>query len=346
MEYYMLTIVDHLPPGLLEVAPLHLHDVLAGPTLIQLKGRRQTPLFISVLLHGNEITGFLATQTLLRHYTERELPRSLSIFIGNVTAARCACRRLEGQPDYNRIWKRGEGGGGGHKGADTPEHAMAQQVLEEMRRRGAFACVDVHNNTGLNPHYACVTQLDQRFLHLASLFSRTVVYFLRPDTVLSRAFARLCPSITVECGQPGTDYSVSHTLEFLEACLHLSEFPTHPVAEHDIDIYHTVATVRVPATLSFGFGKCSRDLCFTHKLDHLNFRELPAGTALGRLNVPSDQYLEVLDDSGNIVTNHYFRVEDCEIRTICPVTPAMFTVDEQAIRQDCLGYFMERYSAF
>jgi hypothetical protein len=326
----MLTVIEHLPPRLLEVAPVHIDEVLAGPTLIHLKGRRETPLFVSVLLHGNEITGFIAIQALLRRYSDCELPRSISLFIGNVAAARCGCRRFDTQPDYNRIWK----------GGDTPEHAMAQQVLKEMRE--VFACVDVHNNTGLNPHYACVTDLDHRFLHFASLFSRTVVYFQRPDNVLSRAFADLCPSITVECGQPGTAYSVSHTLEFLDACLHLSEFPVHPVAEHDIDLYHTVATVRVPASLSFGFGDCSRDLCFTDKLDHLNFQELPAGMALGRINVPSEQYLEVLDESGNTVTHNYFRVEKSEIRTICPVTPAMLTVDEQAIRQDCLGYLMER----
>jgi len=324
----MLSIIDHLPPGLLEVPPVQINQVLAGPTLIHLKGRREPPLFISVLLHGDEITGFLALQALLRRYTDRELPRSLSLFIGNVAAACYGCRRFDTQPDYNRIWK----------GGDTPEHAMAQQILEKMRQ--VFACVDVHNNTGLNPHYACITHLEQGFMHLASLFSRTVVYFQRPENVLSRAFGDLCPSITVECGQPGTKYSVSHTLEFLEACLHLSEIPQHPV--DDIELYHTIATVRVPSKLSFGFGHCQRDLCLIPNLDHVNFQELPVGTLLGRLNVPSEQYFDVLDEKGDNVTAQYLKVDKQEIRTICPVIPAMFTVNEQAIRQDCLGYLMER----
>jgi len=327
----MLTVIDHLPDGLLEVAPDHLYEILDGPTLIHLQGRHKTPLFISVLLHGNEVTGFYAIQTLLRHYAD-QLPRCLSLFIGNVAAARFACRRFNTQPDYNRIWK----------GGDTPEHAMAQQILANMRRRGVFASVDIHNNTGINPHYACVTDLDHRFLQLASLFSHTVVYFRRPDNVMSRAFADLSPSITIECGQPGTEYSVSHATEFIEACLHLSEIPQHPVAEHDINIYHTVATVRVPATLSFGFGDCNRDLCFTHKLDHLNFQELPSGTFLGRLKVPSNPYLEVFNETGDAVTHKYFRVDDGDIRTTCPVIPAMFTINEEAIRKDCLGYLMER----
>jgi len=45
-----------------------------------------------------------------------------------------------------------------------------------MRLRDVFASVDIHNNTGLNPHYGCVTALRHASLHLAAMFSRTVVY--------------------------------------------------------------------------------------------------------------------------------------------------------------------------
>ena len=68
---------------------------------------------------GNEGTGWEALRALLRDYQGRELPRALTIFIGNVSAAKAGLRRLEGQPDYNRIWEPG----------DTPEHAMAAEVL-------------------------------------------------------------------------------------------------------------------------------------------------------------------------------------------------------------------------
>ncbi len=327
----MLNIINHLPPELLEVGPQDLYKVLNGPTLIHLKGRRETPLFISVLLHGNEITGFYALQSILQKYAKQQLPRSLSIFIGNISAARFGYRRFENQPDYNRIWKAG----------NTPEHAMAQQVLTEMRQHGVFASIDIHNNTGFNPHYACVTSLDHKSLHLASYFSRIVVYFRRPDSVLSRVFASLSPSVTVECGQPGSEYGISHAAEFIDACLHLSEFPNNPVPKEDINVYHTVATVRVPANLSFGFKDCKRDICFIDMLDHLNFQELPTNTLLGKLNIQSKQYLDVVDEAGNNVTNKYFKIDKAEIRTACPVIPAMFSMDEIVIRQDCLGYLME-----
>ena len=61
-------------------------------------------------------------------------------------------------------------------------------VVDIMRERGVFASIDLHNNTGSNPHYACVNRLDNRYLHLATLFARTVVYFLRPTGVQSVSY--------------------------------------------------------------------------------------------------------------------------------------------------------------
>ncbi|MDQ2696551.1 MAG: M14 family metallopeptidase [Pseudomonadota bacterium] len=329
----MLDIVDHMPPGLLEAAPDRLHDVLAGPTLIHLPGRREPPLFVSVLLHGDETTGFEAVQALLRR--QEALPRALSLFIGNVAAARHRRRRLDGQPDYNRIWAAG----------DSPEHAMARRVLDEMRRRRPFASVDLHNNSGLNPYYTCISRLDPRFLHLAALFSRTTVYFSNPDNVLSCAFAALCPAVTAECGQAGAKHSLRQAVTFLDGCLHLAEFPDQPPPPQDLELLHTVAIVRVPAAVSFGFGDCGRDLCFSPHLDHLNFRELPAGTPLARVRDGLALPLEVVDQAGAAVAERFVALRDGEIRLLRPVIPAMFSTNERAIRLDCLGYLMERLAA-
>jgi succinylglutamate desuccinylase len=330
----MLNVLEQLPAGLLEREAHELHQVLAGPTLVHLPGRRAEPLLVTVLLHGNESTGWLALRALLGRYRDRALPRSLSLLIGNVAAARHGLRRIEGQPDYNRIWS----------GDGMPEHAMARQVVEEMAARRVFASVDVHNNTGFNPHYACVNRLDHRFLHVATLFSRTVVYFIRPDTVQSMAMAELCPAVTLECGQPGQTHGTEHALEYLDACLHLAELPAHPVSEHDIDLFHTVAVVKVPEQTSFGFEPAASDIWFAPDLDHLNFRELPAGTVLGWVRDGGEGRLDVSDETGRPVCARYFTVRDGEIRTVTPVMPSMFTLDQRVIRQDCLGYLMERYS--
>ena len=336
----MLHELHNIPEGLLDREAHELEALLGGPTLLHLQGRRDPALFLSVLMHGNETVGWDATRLLLernRSGSGVNLTRSLSIFIGNVSAAAANVRRLEGQPDYNRVWP-------GSGGPMTPEHAMMQQVVDIMARRGIFASVDVHNNTGINPHYGCVNVLDNRFLHLATLFSRTVVYFIRPKGVQSMAMAQLCPAVTLECGKVGQKHGVDHALDYLDACLHLSEHSMDPVAEHDIDLFHTVAQVKLPESLSFSTNGGSADLLFSPQLDRLNFRELARGTVLGRVGEDCDVCLDVRDEQGRDVADRYFEVEDNELRFRVPVMPSMLTLNEQVIRQDCLCYIMERYN--
>lgn len=332
--------VDTLPEGLLEAGAADLNALLGGPCLIHLQGRREAPLFVSCLLHGNEDTGFEAIKRLLSKYQGQTLPRSLSILIGNVSAAEQGLRRLDGQPDYNRVWPGGELG-------DSAEGRMMAEVYRSMAQRKVFASIDIHNNTGLNPHYACVNRLDDHFFHLATLFSRTVVYFIRPTGVASTAMAQLCPSVTVECGQPGNEGSVSHTAEYVDAALHLADLPTHAMAEHDMDLFHTVATVKVPEEVSFHFGSTLADIQFDPDLDHMNFRELPPGVSFGRVSfgrVTRERELPIQawNERGEQVAQTYFQLDHGHLRTRRSVMPSMLTLDERVIRQDCLCYLMER----
>lgn len=331
----MLNEIDNLPDGLLETPADRLADLLGGPTLMHLPGRQPEPLFISVLAHGNETTGYYAVQSLLQKYHDGELPRAVSVFFANVSAAAVGQRRLDGQADYNRVWP-------GTPDSELPEAAMMQQVVNRMRERTAFASIDVHNNTGINPHYACINRIDNQSLQLAALYSRTVVYFIRPLGVQSMAMASVCPAVTIECGKTEHEYGMAHARDYLDACLHLHEIPQQPVASHDIDLFHTVAVVKVPEHVSFGFGDVDAELQLLADLDHLNFRELPAGSRLAALRGAGETVLEVRDDNDQDVFGRYFSIEDGVLSTAKPLMPSMFTLDERVIRQDCLGYLMER----
>ena len=333
----MLNRFESLPEGFLSVSARELHTVLPGPSLIHLPGRRSQPLFVSILLHGNEDVGLRAVQRLLREFRGQRLPRALSLFVGNVAAARQGLRRLDGQPDYNRVWPVQ-----GQVGA-APEQRMMAEVVEEMGRRSPFAAVDLHNNTGLNPHYACINRLEQDFYHLARLFSRTVVYFLKPEGVASMAMARLCPAITCECGRTGDHSGVEHALAFLQSCLKLSALPDQPIASRDIDLFHTVATVKVPPSVSFGFGEGDYDIRFIEQLDHLNFSEVEAGTVIARVRMDGAIPLQALDEQGRQVEGDYFQLCNGELKFARRVMPAMLTRDVRVIEQDCLCYLMERY---
>lgn len=336
----MLRELYSLPDGVLELPADRLHEALGGPTLVHLAGRREPALFVGVLMHGNETTGWEAIRSLLRRYApgggERVLPRALSLFIGNTAAAEQGLRHLPDQPDFNRVWP-------GAETESTPEHRLMAEVVSRIQARGVFASVDVHNNTGFNPHYACVNVIDTRFLHLAALFGRTVVYFTRPKGVASMAMAAVCPSVTLECGKPDQSAGTEHAVSYLDSCLRLSEHPLHEISSHDIDLYHTVAIVKVPSTIEFGFGQSGGEIDFIDDLDQLNFRELPAGTVFGRVSNIKTVPLEVKNESNNDVAGRYFSIAGGELRTRCAVMPSMLTRDLNVIRQDCLCYLMERY---
>lgn len=329
-----LTVLSELPPGFLDATCATLYRVVPGPTLIHLRGIRADHLFVSILLHGNEDVGLLAVQSLLKRYQRRPLPRALSIFVGNVHAAHWGARRLDNQPDYNRIWP-------GTDLPPTPEHLIMQEVLDQMRGRRLFASIDLHNNTGINPHYACINLITDQFIQLATLFSRTIVFFQQPRGVQSMAFSKICPSVTCECGRVGAEGGVQHAMDYLDTCLHLTDIPDRPIRSSDANLFHTVATIKVPADVDFSFGTGSGDLCFSNEIDHLNFQQLPAGTPIARRRNDFAR-LEAWNESGLEAGEEFLETTDTEIRLRRGFMPAMLTRDAQVIRQDCLCYLMER----
>ncbi len=328
--------INQLPEGLLKLeTSCDIQLVFDQPTLLHFQGKQSSPLFVSILLHDNEDTGFLAVQQLLRKYQDKELPRSISIFYGNIAAAKKRLRKLDGQPDYNRVWP-------GTDHPDCEETRLMQQVVAEMNKRKPFASIDIHNNTGKNPHYGCINLLDTQFLRLASLFSRTVVFFETPKGVQSMAMAKMCPSVTIECGQPHQSHGVEHAVDFLDTVLHLDNIDSSHISHHDVDIYQTVAQVKVPRENTFSFSDPSADILFDLKLDKMNFSELYDGTVFGYVQNNSNARLDAWDDHGRDVSDEYFVCRDNKIVLVKPVMPAMLTLVEKIIRQDCLCYLMKR----
>jgi len=100
----MLNEMNHIPDAFLDARAEDLHKILPAPSLFHLQGDNPQPLFLCTLLHGDETTGLYAIQRLLKKYQNKPLPRAISLFIGNIAAARKKQRRLDDQDDYNRIW--------------------------------------------------------------------------------------------------------------------------------------------------------------------------------------------------------------------------------------------------
>jgi succinylglutamate desuccinylase len=326
---------DRFPDALLDVDAPELWRHLPGPSLFQLAGRHQPPLFVTVLLHGNEDTGWRAIQMVLRRHRETILPRTLLLFVGNIAAAKARVRTLATQTDYNRVWP-------GTQTPAAPEAGLMLEVMDIVGSLRPFASIDIHNNTGNNPHYACLNSLEDRFLHLARLFSRTVVYFNKPVGVQSAALAPMCPAVTVECGRVGGMAGIDHAAEFIGAALAMSQFPQHPVPDSDVDLLRTFASVNIPPDASFCYDDSDADFRLRADLDHLNFSELDPGTSFGSLGGAKSRRFDVRPDDDFATTECYFDYAGGEIRLAQRAVPSMLTLDPDAVRLDCLGYLMHR----
>jgi hypothetical protein len=329
----MLNIVNEISDKVLELPAHRLHEELPGPTLVHLKGKKEPALFLSILLHGNENSGWEVVKNILGKYKGKELPRSLSLFIGNIDAAREKKRKLDTQPDYNRVWTTGE----------QAENQMMQTVFKTMQERGVFASIDIHNNNGLNPHYACINKLDKHYLKLAREFSRMVIYFIRPTGVQSLAFAELCPAVTLECGQPGDEYGIQITTNFVDKIFQMDSIGSDENIEETIDLYHTVGVIKIPAEYSFCFNHEKADIEFINGIERLNFEEIMSDTLLGKINGNITRPLIVLDEEGQDIFDDYFYIKDKNLMTKRTLMPAMLTTDVNIVKQDCMCYIMERY---
>ena len=321
---------DHLPDALADTDARDIRSIFPNPSLIRLEGRMKQPVALGVLLHGDETVGLAVLQRLQVWMKTHPLPRSLLIFVGNVFAAEAGVRKLADRPDYNRIWL----------GGDAPEHELAQQVLAAMDGEDLFAHIDLHNNTGANPHYACIHNERPDTLQLASLFSPLAMYTHNPPSLFSNARASRVPALTAECGQPGEASGEDAAYELVMAALHLDHF--RGAADRDLNVYEAVGRIEIDpkAQIKFAHGEAG-DVELPPNLERWNFFERPAGSIFARLlndGVP----LMVVDDDRNDVTDRFFEVEQDRLILRRTVTPAMLTKSVAAIRADCLGYFMER----
>lgn len=330
-----LNILNAFPKELLEVDVSQVHEILGGPTLIHLNGKGEDTLFLSTLLHANEITSFLMLQRFIKRYEKKELPRNLIIFIGNTFAAAEGMRHLPGQMDYNRIWEEGP----------NAENKMALDIIDYVKDYNLFASIDVHNNTGKNPHYGCINSLDRPFHDLASHFGSHTVYFTEPHNVQSMAFSKICPSITVEAGLPGEEEGIVASLNLVEKIFNTKELSRNP-ARDSFDIYHTIARMKIDHQARVDFfndSESEADISLIPDIDEHNFEFVEKQTHFGFIK--NQNLLRVIADDGSDITSDFFEMTDGKITSKRLFVPSMFTKDVYVMKEDCLGYVMEVISS-
>ena len=287
-----------------------LADALGGPTLFDLRKSGVAPIFVSVLVHGNEPSGWDAARRL-----HRELAAASSIvFVGNVEAAKAGVRALPGRADLNRVWE----------GGDAAETALAEQVASFAAAAAPRFAIDIHNTTGRNPPYAVVARTDRRTLALARAFSALALLGTQPPGFQTRRFAAFCPAATVEVGTMDDPASTDRAAAFLSRLLRL-EAAADPAS---LVLYETAARVTV-----------SDDAVLEPRTQCFNFRAAPPGTVLAKAGE-----LAAWSADGRDVGGDYLRRGNGATRLCRETALAMYTPDAAAARSDCLCYLLRKVS--
>jgi succinylglutamate desuccinylase len=337
-----LEIIDNIPEEFLEVKSTQIKKVFKTPTLIHLKGQRKPALFVSILLHGNEYSGLEIMQNILEKYKTTDgykLPRDIWLFVGNVDAAELGMRRIDGQLDFNRAWP-------GTPHSDEEIAKLIKKVVDTITKKPLFASVDLHNNTGKNPHYGCISVVDEKNKYLCSLFNHIAMVFKTPKGVSTMAFDGICPAITLECSTPGNIPAKDKAYELVDALLHMDHFPQKEVLKQDLQLLKNTAVLKINKDVVFEFSnnleqKTGVDLVVIDEFEYHNFSTLKKGEvfAYSTLTKP----LIALSSDSKDITDQLIDNENGKISLKKEMIPAMISMDKKIVLQDCLCYLLEDY---
>ena len=318
-----LDIRREISQEILECASTELHRYLDGPTIFDLSNNA-IPLFVSTLLHGNETSGWDAVRKFIQNRDLNQPENSLVVFVGNIEAAKTEKRRLPHQNDYNRIWC----------GGISKEHCMAEQVVSYIAQKKPYFALDVHNNSGPNPHYGVLTNQLAECKSRARQFSDLAILALEQDEILSRRMNEICPAITIECGVPGEPRSSEVVYDYLcELTNPKSDTPTHT----DLSLYKAKYRVILKSATESGFEDFPEFNC---ALDASNFALVEAGTLIAT-HASQNWFFEVTDFDGLDLTHEYLNFANGQVTLKQDTILGMFTRSPENILFDCVCYVLE-----
>lgn len=302
-----------------------LASILHTPTLFDFSNSDQAPFFLSILLHGNETSGWDALRTLVQEeYQSKNLPSCL-ILIGNVQAAQHNKRMLDGQPDFNRIWE----------GGNSPYAKWADDVISFLETKHPWFALDVHNNTGPNPHHSIVTSIDATTMSAARLFSQTAIFAQQPPGVLTRRTSAFCTSITIEAGLPEDPASALRAREYISVLWNTGKVPKTDTS--DQELFQNNVRVLIENADSITDDQVPK---FAPKLYRYNFKIIPEGTELARLVVDHAR-LRAVDEDQRDQTRTFLTYKGKNVSLRKDTILSMYTEDPRIARQDCVCYFLE-----
>ncbi len=328
----MLTIVNARQLNLPD-SPQRWLEQLGSSTIIEVDGEDTSCWrVVSVLVHGNEPSGFFAAYEFLKNEL---IPKTnLAIVIASVRAARHSPqfthRFVPGEFDLNRRF--------GNDDCHDRVTELARQITEYIRSKHPLCVIDLHNTSGNSPAFAVSVKDDLEIKRMASVFTKTMVITrLVVGSLMEQDFD--CPIVTIECG--GANNSRSHKIAYQGLLDFARQQHMPPLEDVFFETFQHPMRVELRSGISLDYGEYkNQDVAITLRQDieKLNFVEIEKATRFGWVNRHLADCLRARNENGDNVIEQLFEVKNNQLLSRQPLRVFMATGRADIALSDCLFY--------
>lgn len=317
----------------------HWLEKLSVPCAIEFRIDKELPWRIaSVLVHGNEPSGFIAAFEFLKKNLNPVC--NFSIIISSIRAAKWepqfTHRFVPGEYDLNRRF--------GVEDAHDTVSELAQHITQYIRSKNPSLIVDFHNTSGDGPPFAVAVKDTEEIQSIASHFTDDmIITHLVVGSLMEQEFH--CPVITVECG--GASQTHSHEVA-LAGLLTLAEqydlTSTPRTSNKTIRRYYHPTRIEAQPGLSLSYGPQINpevNITLINTIEQYNRGIVPENTLLGWLNRPLEDCLVAVSETNAVNISTIFACEETALYTRVPIKMFMATPRSDLALSDCLFYVVE-----
>lgn len=310
------------------------------PTIVEITGKDTLRYRVfSVLIHGNEPSGFFAAFNYLKQLkASQAIPQTnIAICISSIRAAKLepyfSNRYVPGEFDLNRRF--------GRSRCRDKVTSLAKDLSNYINSRNPEFVIDLHNTSGQGPAFGVSCYQNPAINKLTSIFSDKMVFTnLVVGSLMEQNFN--CPIVTIECGY---SYDIkAHEVAF-NGMNQLANISTlDDIKESTVTTYSHPLRVQVEPGISIDFGLVKNpnvDITLRKDIELLNYELVRQGTAIGWLNHDLEKSLNAYDqDNKNIICELFcVKNEHIILKKDCHVFMATSILD--IALSDCLFYIAD-----
>jgi hypothetical protein len=214
---------------------------------------------------------------------------------------------------------------------------LANAIIEQINTCSPEAVIDLHNTSGSGPAFSVSIHNSDEHIALASHFTHRLIFTdIRLGSIMEQDFG--CPIVTIEAGGAQDDEADQTALNGILSYLTTDDLFKQ---KQDVERLNQPRRLEMRKGAQIAFAPEPIDgieLTMRQDIENLNFGTTKANQVLGFLAEDSLNCLQL--DIIRMRVDDFFKVENKQLITRCPLTLFMVTTRADIAQSDCLFYFV------